>query len=131
MGNETDLIIGKATFCIRRDIHHDKMNTKKYGYNSVSSIFSKTPKTTEIFGRCIDQAWIKLFSKYNDLEIYFADYEDEILLNDDSIKICIKSDPNKAKIELKIIDDNMRIMGDDKKQMVRFEVIIVIMMIIR
>ena len=62
---------------------------KKHGYKTINSIFHKHPEPTQIKGRCIDQAWIRLVSN-------------KLSLIDHLIKTCVYSDHENVKIELKM-----------------------------
>ena len=90
VGHKDHLIIGDFNLCIRKDINHEVMNIlKEHGYKTINSIFHKPPEPTQIKGRCIDQAWIRLVSN-------------KLSLIDHSIKTCVYSDHEKLKIELKL-----------------------------
>ena len=64
---------------------------KKHGYKSMNNIFNKPPEPTQIKGRCIDQAWIKIVSN-------------RVSLINHSIKTCVYSDHEKVKVELLLTD---------------------------
>ena len=88
MEGKNHLIMGDFNYCLRYDVHHPVKNLlEKYDYKAVNNILHQPPQATQIKGRCLDQAWIKIVN-------------DNIQVQNFTVKTCVYSDHEKIEVEL-------------------------------
>ena len=91
MEEKSHLIMGDFNFCLKNETNHNvKLLLEKYGYKSVNSVMHQPAQATQIKGRCLDQAWVRITCENVQVEGY-------------SVKTCVYSDHEKTEVELKLI----------------------------
>ena len=91
--DQNHLIMGDFNYCLRNEPKHDvKLLLEKYGYVPINQVLHQPPQATQIMGRCIDQAWIRIVSETVKVEGY-------------AVRTCIYSDHEKTEVQLQIIQD--------------------------
>ena len=85
--------MGDFNYCLRNEPKHDvKLLLEKYGYTPINQILHQPPQATQIMGRCIDHAWIRIVSETVKVEGF-------------AVRTCIYSDHEKTEVQLQVIQD--------------------------
>ena len=80
--------MGDFNYCLRNEPKHNvKLLLEKYGYAPINQILHQPPQATQIRGRCLDQAWIKIVSE-------------TIKVQGFTIRTCVYSDHEKVEVQL-------------------------------
>ena len=88
MKEKNHLIMGDFNYCIKNQRDHNVSKIlRNNGYNLVNNIVHQPPEATQIKGRVIDHAWIKITT-------------DNLKVLSHTIKTCIFSDHEKLQVEI-------------------------------
>ena len=91
MEDKNHLLMGDFNYCLKNEPKHNvKLLLEKYGYAPINQILHQPPQATQIRGRCLDQAWIKIVSE-------------TIKVQDFAVRTCVYSDHEKIEVQLQFL----------------------------